>query len=109
MANPNPNPLGRLKNLRPQWKPGEPGNPKGYSKARRTTDALVKLIESAGNDDAIAQVWLDRIKAGDFRFYKEYLDRTEGKVPEKVEVRDMSKLSDEELRSIAEGASGGDT
>ena len=38
MANPNPTP--HLENLRPPWHPGTSGNPAGYSRGRRISDAI---------------------------------------------------------------------
>jgi hypothetical protein len=38
MANPNPTP--HLENLRPPWQPGTSGNPAGYSRGRRISDAI---------------------------------------------------------------------
>ncbi len=46
MANPTPKP----ENLRPPWPPGTSGNPAGYSRGRRISDAIVKLIEEMALD-----------------------------------------------------------
>jgi hypothetical protein len=55
VANPNP----PLENLRPQpWQKGQSGNPKGYSKKRRATDALERYIDEHGLDNAIGRRWL---------------------------------------------------
>ena len=43
MANPRPTP--KPENLRPPWPPGTSGNPAGYSRGRRISDAIVRLIE----------------------------------------------------------------
>jgi hypothetical protein len=81
VANPNP----PLQNLKP-WKPGETGNPAGYSKGRRATDNMLKLIDKTkGADELIAQMWLKSVLKGDFKFFKEYLERTEGKVKDAPE------------------------
>lgn len=79
MANPRPN----MSGLRP-IQPGEARNPKGYSRKRRITDALIALIDEQGSATEVAEIWLKAIKAGDFRYFKEFLDRTEGKVPDRV-------------------------
>ena len=46
MANPHPTP--RLENLRPPWQPGTSGNPAGYSRGRRISDAFEGLIDELG-------------------------------------------------------------
>jgi len=90
VANPNP----PVEHLRPQpWQPGQSGNPKGYSQGRRVTDAVVKLIEERGLESGLAAVWVAKAlgdskalgdRNPDFRFFKELLDRIEGKTPEMI-------------------------
>lgn len=79
-------------NLTP-WKPGVSGNPAGYSSGRRLTTALVKMIEDKGADNAIVVTWMamalgDRTvlkgRTPDWRFFKELLDRIDGKVPDRI-------------------------
>ena len=41
MANPSP----KLENLRPPWPKGTSGNPAGYSRGRRISDAIDRLTE----------------------------------------------------------------
>ena len=48
MANPHPTP--RLENLRPPWTAGTSGNPAGYSRGRRISDAIERLIEEMALD-----------------------------------------------------------
>src|SRR5208283_221241 len=48
MANPRPTP--KPENLRPPWPPGTSGNPAGYSRGRRISDAIVSLIEEMALD-----------------------------------------------------------
>src|SRR5271166_2848843 len=48
MANPHPTP--KLENLRPPWQPGTSGNPAGYSRGRRISDAIETQIEEMGLD-----------------------------------------------------------
>jgi hypothetical protein len=90
VANLNPS----VENLTP-WQPGQSGNPGGYSSGRRITTALLKLIEEQGADNALALTWLAMAmgdhktldgRKPDFRFFKELLDRVEGKVPDKFTV-----------------------
>lgn len=77
MANPNPTP--NPGNLRP-FAPGQSGNPAGHSRARRVTAALMALIDERGGERKLAEMWLDAAEAGDFKFFKELLDRVEGKL-----------------------------
>ena len=48
MANPHPTP--KLENLRPPWPPGTSGNPAGYSRGRRISDAIERQIEEMALD-----------------------------------------------------------
>ena len=48
MANPRPTP--KPENLRPPWPPGTRGNPAGYSRGRRISDAIERLIEEMALD-----------------------------------------------------------
>jgi hypothetical protein len=54
MANPNPTP--NLQNLRPPWQPGASGNPAGYSRGRRISDAIERRMDELGLDQAFADV-----------------------------------------------------
>lgn len=81
MANPNP----KTGHLSP-WQPGQSGNSKGYSKARRVTDALLKQLEDPDIQKRLAEIWIAQALTGNFQFFRELLDRTEGKVPTPVEV-----------------------
>ena len=48
MANPRPTP--KPENLRPPWPPGTSGNPAGYSRVRRISDAIESQIEEKALD-----------------------------------------------------------
>jgi hypothetical protein len=75
-----PNP----ENIQPhKWKPGQSGNPAGYSRGRRVTDALIALIEDKGAEKPLASVWLRKALEGDPKFFAMLLDRVEGKPIEK--------------------------
>jgi hypothetical protein len=54
MSNPHPTPA--LSNLRPPWQPGSSGNPAGYSRGRRISDAIEGLIDEMGLDRNFGQV-----------------------------------------------------
>jgi len=48
MANPRPTP--KPENLRPPWPPGTSGNPAGYSRGRRVSDTVERLIDEKALD-----------------------------------------------------------
>ncbi len=52
MANPHPTP--RLENLRQPWQPGTSGNPAGYSRGRRISDAIENMIDEQGLERSFA-------------------------------------------------------
>lgn len=70
------------------WKPGQSGNPDGRPPSRPIAAEIKKLLEK--NDwaalKAIAKKGLAKAKAGDFRFWKELMDRVDGKVLEQLEL-----------------------
>lgn len=89
-------------NLKP-WKPGQSGNPSGYSTGRRVTDRLAKLLEERNLDDTLALIWYgvatgdEKILGGrkpDYRFFKELLDRIDGPVVSKVETSTTQAAND---------------
>jgi hypothetical protein len=86
-----------------RWKPGQSGNPKGYSRGRRAVDHVLELIEEKDADRAVAEVWFKAILERDFRYFKEYLDRRDGKVADRHE-HDFANFTDEELRAILSGS-----
>lgn len=70
--------------------PGQSGNPGGRPKGRSIVARLRELIDESDESSeclarAIAKTGLDMAKAGDFRFWKEVLDRIDGKPPETVQ------------------------
>jgi hypothetical protein len=54
------NPNGTPENLRPRppWKPGESGNPNGYSKRRRIADTVAEVIDKKGMSEELALIVL---------------------------------------------------
>ncbi len=52
MANPHPTP--RPENLRQPWQPGTSGNPAGYSRGRRISDAIENMIDEQGLERSFA-------------------------------------------------------
>jgi len=68
-----PNP----ENLKP-FKPGQSGNPGGYSKGRRQIDDIRDLIEEMGLTRKISGVFMRKVLEGDPRFMQMFLDRHDG-------------------------------
>jgi len=75
-----------------KFRAGQSGNPAGYSRGRRQTDDLLRLIEEAGATRAISKVWLKAILEGNVAFLREYLDRTEGKSPDTLKIDDGGEV-----------------
>jgi hypothetical protein len=93
MANANPSPSTR-------FQPGVSGNPKGRPKKTPAFDILMEVVDAdPEGKKKIAQMWLDRILKGDYQFFRDYLERSDGKVANKVEVTenqiDWSDLDNE--------------
>lgn len=86
MANPNP----RTEHLSP-WQPGQSGNPAGRPKGRTVGAILRERLELARDDDPatplaerVAEVIVKEALAGDIRFVELLLNRSEGKVPDRI-------------------------
>jgi hypothetical protein len=69
-----------------RWKPGQSGNPNGYSRGRRITDELVKMIAANSADVALARVWFRKALEGDPTFFRLLIDRYEDPVPRAIEL-----------------------
>ncbi len=83
-GNPNPN----MSGLRP-WKKGQSGNPKGRPKGQTITERLrqIVMIDNDGAAaEALAKMCVSYAAKGDFRFFKELIDRIDGKTPDKLEA-----------------------
>ena len=80
----------RMRNLIP-IKPGEKRNPKGGSKKQREMLEFRSWIKEncPNHPKSIFKVLCDGAKKGrDFRYVQEYLDRYQGKVPQKIGTED---------------------
>jgi len=79
-------------NLRPPWKKGQSGNPKGLAKGQRNyktiyREALIKIAEANDKtpeeiEEMMHQVGLNKALKGDFAFYRDINDRLHGKAPQ---------------------------
>lgn len=80
-------------NLRPPWKPGQSGNPKGRPKGRRLTDILREALDSQEiggvpieGGERVADVFVravlgHAVQSGNASIIKEIFDRIDGRVP----------------------------
>ena len=70
-----------------QFKPGNPGGP-GRPKEKPLTDALRKALAADDGKaiEALIKKGLAKARAGDFRFWKEIVERIDGKVLEQMDV-----------------------
>jgi hypothetical protein len=77
--------------------PGQSGNPGGRRKGKSLTtilrEKLEQIDEKTGktNAELLVESWFNEARAGNTPALKEALDRTEGKVPDKVEIDDLRK------------------
>jgi hypothetical protein len=79
--------FGRGNKIGRRFRPGQSGNPKGRPTERPLTIALREILEA--NDgkliETLAQVAIDEALSGNFRYFKEIFDRSDGKVSNKVQ------------------------
>lgn len=83
-----PNP----QNLRPRppWPKGVSGNPKGRPPKGRAFDDLMAMIDDTpGTLRKISEMWLQEMLNGNFQFFREYLDRSDGKPVPMVEAPEI--------------------
>ncbi len=99
-----------------RWKPGQSGNPKGRPASCIITKGLVEAIEKDDGKVAkqLRKVIIDKAKAGNKDFMNILLDRTEGKVKERIDITTndqplggpASNLTNEELEMITKHRKG---
>lgn len=71
--------------------PGQSGNPAGRAKGTGLTDIIRKCLaqpdETYGTKaDKLIALVIEHAEKGDFRYFKEIMDRMDGPVPSKTEV-----------------------
>ncbi|KKN64744.1 hypothetical protein LCGC14_0488760 [marine sediment metagenome] len=89
-----------------RWKPGESGNPNG-----RPKNSVTAMLKNASEEDrkAIADKVIELAKEGKIEAIREYIDRTDGKVPSELKVEgeilitpNMRALAAKEMIEIKE-------
>jgi hypothetical protein len=72
------------------WVPGQSGNPGGRPKGRSVTALLRQLLDQEHNQKKLAELLAERLLkealTGKLGHIKEVLDRTEGRVADRVQV-----------------------
>lgn len=77
-----------------QFKPGQSGNPTGYSRGRRMTDALIRVLDEKDLPEKIAKRLSLLALEGDIRAITLVFDRVDGKpreAPEETQADDGTK------------------
>lgn len=96
------------------WKPGQSGNPNGRPKSKPMTDELKTLLSQDKGADftAILKRAITEAKSGDFRYFKEIIERIDGKVIEQIDltadvnVQDLPGLTKLDLAKLGEDHDG---
>ena len=102
----HPNSLANLKPI--LWKPGESGNPKGSSLTQRLQDAMEKPPDKPTKESTVAELIINSTIVGALKReptpFREVWDRTEGKVPDKVNIDLTAGLKEliSEMRGLPE-------
>jgi hypothetical protein len=98
------NTRGNTANLRPPWKPGQSGNPGGRPKGTSISKLMSAILEETDPKtkkqiaEKVARKIIEHAE-DNASFTNILLDRTEGRVVEKVEVSVLENLAEE----MAEG------
>jgi|GEM_PF-3182561 len=88
--------FGRGNKIGNRFRPGQSGNPKGRRPERPLTAALRDALDA--NDGELIRelvgVAIDRALAGEFRYFKEIIDRTDGKTAARLDVSGNGTIAD---------------
>ena len=88
---------GRTRGLKPRWKPGQSGNPKGRPPKQESLTSLLKEeLDKISSEDAEGRTWRELIVLATLRLaivgnktaLKEVWDRSDGRVLKEIEVTD---------------------
>jgi hypothetical protein len=86
--------MANIQNLKPFPK-GKSGNPGGRPKKGIAFEEMMRLVnETPGEMREICKIWLSRIKAGDYQFFREFLDRCDGKPTPMEDVKEEADAED---------------
>lgn len=88
---PDASPLsGKPPPMHTRWKKGHSGNPKGRPKGTGVTDRIKAILDQETKNggtvaDAMARAAIRAALGGDFRFWQEIVNRSDGKVPDQIQ------------------------
>ena len=71
-----------------QFKPGQTGNPNGRPRLKPLTDEFKRRLEEENGNlsKELIGLAIDKALAGDFRFWQELMNRSDGKVADHVDM-----------------------
>ena len=106
--------FGRGNTIGNRFPEGQSGNPKGRRPERPLTEALRDALDANDGEliETLAHVAIDKAKGGDFRFFREIMDRIDGKVTnhlvstEGQSIMDLPGLTAEDLAYLAKAHGG---
>jgi hypothetical protein len=79
--------FGRGNQIGRQFQPGKSGNPMDRPTERPLTASLREALDANDGEliEMLVQVAVEKAKEGNFRYFKEIMDRVDGKVTDKVQ------------------------
>ena len=72
----------------PRKKSGKPRN----TKRKLAIDHLINLIEAKGAWKELSETWFAKLMSGDFNFFREFLNRRDGRTPTTSDVAVAGKI-----------------
>jgi hypothetical protein len=80
-----------------RFKPGQSGNPNGRPRETSLTAIIRRVLAEADEEhgtkgEKLIAVALRAADKGDFRYFKELIERNDGKVPDRIADADGNKL-----------------
>jgi len=85
-----------------QWPKGVSGNPGGKRRGESVTSRIRKLLQENGGERArqVANIIVTLAEQGDVPMIKELLNRTEGKVPERIAGHDGGPILQRVVKEV---------
>ncbi len=80
-----------------RFKPGQSGNPKGRPPGESLTTKINRVLDEPDAEhgtkaDALISMAIRAAENGDFKFFKEIIDRRDGKVPDRIANADGTNV-----------------
>lgn len=85
-----------------RFKPGQSGNPGGRPRGRTLLSVVRQMLADSDGMalEEVAAKYVEAMKKGSFPHLKEYIDREEGKVPDRIANADGSNLDGPDLSKL---------